>query len=304
MIQLQVDFSLLNKYFGISLNKIPQYANKDIEEIMELEAQQGNTKAANYEKILSDPDKIIEIFKLSNPENKLIILQNMSEGDLDDLLPFLKNEQLSLGLNFFTDEKLLTMCQGLPVEEIVGMIFEKFNLFDVLSLMEDDNMNDFLMQPDVERKYAQKYFESLDEQTLKNIMVYSFGVEFKDKDYRENIEHLENLNDREYKRFMLSLERENKMNLINGIVEQEEDLLLLFEPSDLIAPMTLLMKQDKVKMMKNLDPEFLIPMIQELPIDLTQIVLTQIDPMEFAKVLVKDFKDILPSVVLFSTKTN
>ena len=56
MIQLNVDFSLLNKYFGISPSKIQQYANKDFEEIMKLEAQQGNEQARNYQQILSDPD--------------------------------------------------------------------------------------------------------------------------------------------------------------------------------------------------------------------------------------------------------
>ena len=55
-------------------------------------------------------------------------------------------------------------------------------------------------------------------------------------------------------------------------------------------------------MMSGLDSEFLVPMIQELPMDLTQIVLTQIDPNEFAKILTEDFEDILASVVLFSNK--
>ena len=90
--------------------------------------------------------------------------------------------------------------------------------------------------------------------------------------------------------------------MINTIVEQDEDLLTLFEPDDLVKPMTLIMKEDKIKMMKNLDKEFLTPMIQELPMDLTQIVLTQIDPSEFAEVIARDFQNILSQVVLFSTK--
>ena len=105
MIQLQTDFSLLYHYFGITPNKIlHQYTNKSIEEIMELEAQQGNAKAQEYKKILSDPDKILEIFKLANVENRFIILQNMSEQDLDNLLPFLDQESLVNGLKFFNEE--------------------------------------------------------------------------------------------------------------------------------------------------------------------------------------------------------
>ena len=302
MIQLNVDFTLLNKFFGIPIKRIFQYANKDIEEIMELEAAQGNQKAANYKKILSDPDKILEIFKLANVENKLIILQNMSEGDLDDLLPYLTQEQLAKGLNFFTEEKLLEFSSKLPIEELCGMIFEKFTLLDVLSFMSEDSMDKFIMEPDVERKYAQNYFESLDKETLEKIMMYSFGEEFEGKNRDEYLQHLENLEFKEYKRFLLSMERENKINLINGIAAQEPDLVYLLEPSDIIAPMELLMKEDKVKLMSTLDSEFLIPMIQELPLDLTQIVLTQIDQNDFAEILARDFQDILSSVVLFSNK--
>ena len=303
MIQLQVDYTLLNKFFGIPPSRITRYANKSFEEIMELEAQQGNTKAEEYKKILSDPEKIEEIFKLSNLENKFIILQNMSEEDLDKLLPYLKQDQLAKGLQFFTEEKLVAMSKELPLEILLEMIFQKFQMVDILTLMDDDAMNKFLMEPEVEIKYAQKYFETLDQKTLEKIMMQSFGQAFEGQTKEEYLEHLQNLNQTDYKRFMVSMERESKIGLIDGIVEQEEDLLLLFEADDIVKPMEMLMKGDKIKLMSSLDSEFLVPMIQELPIDLTQIVLTQIDPKDFAEILTEDFQDILSSVVLFSNST-
>ena len=301
MIQLQVDFTLLNKFFGIPLAKIPQYANKDLEEIMELEAQQGNTKAKNYEKILSDPDKLYEIFKLSNVENKFIILQNMSEGDIDDLLPMLEQEDLMRGLNFFTDEKLVTMCQHLPIEALADMMLQKFNLTDILELMGEDAMDKFINQPDVDRKYSQEYFASLHGEDLQKILTKYLGPEFEHKSQREGLDELQNMNDSKYQQFILSLDRGDKMNMINGIAAQNTDLIYLFENSDMVAPMNMLLKEDKVKLMGNLDKEFLLPMIEELPVDLTQIVLTQIDSRDFSEILARDFQDILSSVVLFST---
>lgn len=304
MIQLQVDFSLLNRFFGIPMAKLTQYANKDLEEIMKIEAAQGNEKAAQYKKILSDPDKIMEIFKLSNVENKFIILQNMSEADLDKLLPFLNQEQLAKGLNFFTEEKLMTMCEHLPIEEIIGMVFEKFNLVDVLTLMKEDSMDQFMMQPDVEKRYVYNYFETMDQKALEKIMIQSFGANMEGKTSKEYNEHLQNLDDNDFNTFILSLEREAKIGLIDGIVKQDQELLTLFKPDDLIRPMELIMKQDKIKMMQGLETEFLVPMIQELPMDLTQIVLTQIDPREFSEILAEDFQDILSSVVLFKKGMN
>lgn len=302
MIQLNTDFTLLNKFFGITPSKIYKYANMDFEEIMKLEAEQGNQKAANYKEILSDPDKLLEIFKLANPENKLVILQNMSEHDLDKLLPLLTNEQLSMGLQFFNDEKLIEMCTNLPIEELIGMVFEKFCLYDVLSLMEESSMDKFIAQPDVERRYSEKYFEGLQQSSLEMIMVNSLGADFKGKSKEEYLEEIKKMNDGDYSSFLTSIERKNKIEMINTIVGQDEELLTLFNPDDLVKPMTLIMKEDKIKMMKNLDKEFLTPMIQELPMDLTQIVLTQIDPNDFAEVIASDFQDILGEVVLFSTK--
>ena len=284
--------------------KLTQYANKDLEEIMKIEAAQGNEKAAQYKKILSDPDKIMEIFKLSNVENKFIILQNMSEADLDKMLPYLNQEQLAKGLNFFTEEKLMTMCKHLPIEEIIGMVFEKFNLVDVLTLMKEDSMDQFMMQPDVEKRYVYNYFETMDQKALEKIMIQSFGANMEGKTSKEYNEHLKNLDDNDFNTFILSLEREAKIGLIDGVVKQDEELLTLFKPDDLVRPMELIMKQDKIKMMKGLEVEFLAPMIQELPMDLTQIVLTQIDPRDFSEILAEDFQDILSSVVLFKKGMN
>ena len=60
------------------------------------------------------------------------------------------------------------------------------------------------------------------------------------------------------------------------------------------------MKQDNIELMSALDPEFLIPMIQQLPMDLTQIVLTQIDANDFSEILASEYQDILKDVVLFA----
>lgn len=300
MIQLQVDYSLLNKFFGIPISRIAGYGNKELEEIMEIEAANGNKKAGEYQKILSDPDKILDIFKLANLENKFIILQNMSEQDLDKILPFLTPQQLANGLQFFTEEKLMMMCKELPIDALLLMVLEKFCMMDILKLMPEESMNKFIMQPQVERKYAQTFFESLDKKTLEKIMVKSLGMEFYDKDKDEYLEHLEKMDDNDFKSFLVSMEREEKMFLINSMVDQEPNLALLFEQDDVIRPVEKLMKVDKIKVMSKLDPEFLVPMIQELPIDLTQIVLTQIDPMQFAEILAEDFQDILSQVVLFS----
>lgn len=301
MIQLNLDFSLLNKFFGIPVSRIAQYENKDLKEIMELEEQQGNKKAADFEKILSDPEKLFQIFKLSNIENKYIILQNMSESDLDNLLPYLTEDQLALGLYFFTDEKLIEMTKSLPIEELALLVFEKFSTAVVLSFMDESAMDVILKEPDMERGYAQEYLESLNQNILEQLMMNAYGAEQMGKSKKEYLDYISELEDHDFQNFLLSFDKEFKMGLISGMMKQDPDLLTLFKPTDMVRPMeVMLLKDDKIKMLNNLDKEFLIPMIKELPMDLTQVVLTQIDSREFSKILAQDFDDILSSVVLFS----
>ena len=57
-------------------------------------------------------------------------------------------------------------------------------------------------------------------------------------------------------------------------------------------------KHDILKCMDVLDPEFLIPMVEELPPDLLQVVATQIDPRIFAQVLIDEFPDVLSKIAL------
>ncbi len=300
MIQLNVDFSLLNKYFGISPSKIQQYANKDFEEIMKLEAQQGNEKARNYQQILSDPDKLMQIFKLANVENKFMILQNLSEHDLDNLLPYLSQEQLTMGLQFFNDEKILELCKQLPTEELLLMVYQKFSPYEIIELMPQESMDKFLAEPDVERKYIQKYFETLDQDVLFQIMQAQFPDTDENQTRGDFLSQLESMDDTKFNSFLLKMERNSKIALIAGVVDEQPDLMLLFNNDDIARPLENLMKQDNIELMSALDPEFLIPMIQQLPMDLTQIVLTQIDANDFSEILASEYQDILKDVVLFA----
>ena len=45
MIRLEIDLSYLAKHFEIGTQRLNQYGSKSIDEIMEVEAAQGNPKA-------------------------------------------------------------------------------------------------------------------------------------------------------------------------------------------------------------------------------------------------------------------
>ena len=54
---------------------VNEYGLKTIDEIIEAEAAQGNSQAVNYAKEMYDsPDKLIQIFRLADVENKFVLI--------------------------------------------------------------------------------------------------------------------------------------------------------------------------------------------------------------------------------------
>ena len=95
-----------------SSRMIQDYGLKTVDEIIEAEAAQGNTHAINYAReMYNSPAKLMKIFKLTDVENKFVILHNMDDRTRQMVLPLLDQEDLVMGLYFFTQDKLLEMLK-------------------------------------------------------------------------------------------------------------------------------------------------------------------------------------------------
>lgn len=106
MIRLDIDLSYLTKNFEIGTQRLNQYGAKSIDEIMEAEAAQGNTKAADFQQdVINDPKQLVKLFKLSNAKNRYAILSQMNSQDLEYIAQFLTPEDLQMGLMFFNKDK-------------------------------------------------------------------------------------------------------------------------------------------------------------------------------------------------------
>lgn len=167
-ITIAADMHLLCSLFHISPQKIANdYQGMTVDEIMEAEAAQGNVAAAHYDsEILSNPQKLIELFKLEDVGNKFAILHNMNEHDLDNLLPLLKQEDLVQGLNFFTKEKLLTMDEDLPKQQLVKLVGQLFPPDQIMQLLPEEQLNKMLQSTDMDKQQELKYLQSIKPEIL------------------------------------------------------------------------------------------------------------------------------------------
>ena len=303
MIRLDIDLSYLTKNFEIGTQRLNQYGSKSIDEIMEAEAAQGNTKAAEYQQeVTNDPRELIKLFKLSNARNRYAILSQMNSSDLEYLINFLDPSDLQMGLMFFTKEKILNLIYDLPKNKICSIVFQAFSIEQFLKIIPEKELNKFFDSDKLDKNKILDFVETLPPEKL-NKMVEKYMFQEEGKLQENNnwsqehvVKWLDQLQPEKFKKALQCFEREEKQALILNLTKEDNNLLTEFSKNALTFPLRQLDKVDIVKNMDKLEPQDLIKMVNELPDDLMAVVITQIDPMVFAELLSKNFQDILAEI--------
>lgn len=296
MIKIDVDLYYICNYFGINAQKIKQYGNIPLEEIMKKEAAAGNTAAAKFDSaVLNDPAALVKLFKLMTPRNRYRILKNMNETDLKYIMMFLSKEQLTYGLNFFTKDKLLQLTAQLPKEKIAKVVFNKFSPEHFMKLVPEAEMNKFFESTKVQEQKPNiiKAVQTLPTESLQGLMENLTGHPTKNVDRKQIGDTLKALSPEKFTKAIQSLDKEAKGKVILKLTEEKPDLMLEFSKAALMSPLKQLEKQDLVKCMNVLENEDLVNMLGELPKDLMSIVDTQIDPEKFGDILCNKFQKVL-----------
>lgn len=310
-ITLDTDMYLLCSMFNISRKKISdEYSGMSVEEIMKAEAAQGNRAAANFDQsILSNPVKLIELFQLNDPGNKFAILHNMNEQDLDELLPLLSPEDLAIGLNYFTKDKLLNMLEDLPKKELVKYAMEMFSPEQLIQYMPEEQLNKALMSTDMDKGLEIKYLQALKPEVLAQMYEAAtdqdapgsenMGMDGKAQyDGKQLYQQIVALPDNKFKEAMLSMPTQSKKDFIFKMTKDDPKIFLMFDSKAYCNIIN--QRKEKADMVKSanvIDEKQLVKMVSQLPQDLTAAVLTQIDTKKFADVLLAKFKNILSQII-------
>ena len=88
-IQVDTNLAYIQNKLGISAEIFTEkYANKSVTEIIKEEAASGNPQAiALASELLNNINLVMEIFSLANPENRLEIMSEMTDEQLNKFLP-------------------------------------------------------------------------------------------------------------------------------------------------------------------------------------------------------------------------
>ncbi len=297
-ITINTDLAYIQSKLNISTSKMETYQNKSIEEIIQTEAAEGNQAAIQLAAdMFTNVSQLVELFQLADPENKLAIMSEMTGSQLEKLVPMLETNDLVIGLNYFTQDTLLDLVKDIPKEELVKMVFQLFSQQQVINFMPEEQMDKLLTGTDMNKQMLLNNLERLPEIYLQQVYESVSGKEASGN-AKEMVAQIGQLGDLDYKNAIKNLQPTQKKELTYMLANQETKL---FEKFDTDAYTKIINrereKDEMVKGMSVIRPEYLQKMISELPQDLLAVVTTQIDTDKFADALINKFPELLAQIV-------
>lgn len=297
---LDTNMKLFAERMNISSSRMIQdYGLKTVDEIIEAEAAQGNTQAINYAReMYNSPAKLIKIFKLTDVENKFVILHNMDDRTREMVLPLLDKEDLVMGLYFFTQDKLLEMLKEVDIEELVNVVLGAFALEDIVMMFTEDDLAAFFQNEKLEKYDVIEQLKSMPPEVMIKFVEGVTGKPSDETNPMDLIKSIESLPIDKYRDFMSAIDPDVQRQLTFQLTKTKPEYLQLFENNTYINMLSTLMKPEMVKPMIALEKESIVNMITELPDDLMSIVGAQIDTKVFAEFLLDDRLDLLEGALM------
>lgn len=297
-IKINTDLDYLLARLNIPPTRAEQYEDKTIEEILDSEAAAGNQAAIKMAAdMFTDVNQLVELFQLADPDNKLAILSSMTESQLDKLIPMLETQDLLEGLNFFTQASLLDMLKDIPKEEMLKAVFQMFSESQIIEYMPEKELDKLLTGTDMDKDKLLEALQYIPEMYLQQVVESITGEEAQGSSH-ELVKQIGQFGDLDYKNALMNLQPTQKRQLTFILTNQENKL---YEKFDTDAYTHIINrerdKDETVKGMSVIKPEYLEKMIKQLPQDLLSVVITQIDTEKFADSLINKFPELLAKFV-------
>lgn len=297
---LDTNMKLFAERMNITSSRmINDYGLKTVDEIIEAEAAQGNSQAVNYAReMYNSPAKLINIFKLTDVENKFVILHNMDDKTRAEVLPLLDPSDLVMGMYFFTQDKLLDLLMNVDIEELVNVILTAFPLESIVLMFTEDDLAAFFQQQELEKSDVIEQMKCMPPDVMQKFVEGVTGQPFGETDPMQLIDSIASLPLDKYRDFMSSIDPDVQRQLTFQLTKEEPEYLQLFSNKTYVDMLSTLMKADMVKPMIALNKETMVEMIELLPEDLMSIVAAQIDTEVFAEYLLDGHLDVLENAMM------
>lgn len=297
---LDTNMKLFAERMNITSSRMIQdYGLTTVDEIIEAEAKRGNTKAVNFAMDLyNSPDKLMKVFRLTDVENKFVILHNMDDATRAMVVPMLDKEDMILGLYFFTQEKLLSMLMEVDMEELVNVVLGAYALEEIIMMFTEDDLAGFFQHDDLDRNDVIEQLKALPPEVMIQFVEGVTGKPSDETNPDDLIKMIEEMPTDQYRDFMSAIDPNVQRQLTFQLTKTKPEYLQLFENYTYVNMLSKLMKPEMVKPMIALEKESMTNMILELPDDLLSIVAAQVNTRDFAEFLLDDHLDVLQDSIM------
>lgn len=299
-IVIDANMRLFAERLNISSSRMIQdYGLSTVEEIIEAEAERGNNKAIRAaQEYYHSPDKLIKYFGLADVENRFVLLHKMDDETRAKLLPKLSQEDLVMGLYFFTQEKLLKMLEQVDIQEIVNVVLEAFPLEQIVLMMSEEDLAGFFMNQDLDKKDVMDQLKCMPADAMQKFIENLTGMPSDKTNIEDLFRTIDQLPDDKFHKFMASIDPDTQRQVVFQLAETDPKNLQFVNQEAYVEMMSTLVKPDMVKPMIMLNKETLVDMIEELPSDLMSIVAAQIDVKDFATFLQDGHMDLIEEALM------
>ena len=313
-IGIETNLALICSAINVNYVKmINEYSGMTIEQIVTKERSEGNTLADNFTlDILNNPEKLVEFIKLYNPDNKFAILSHMNENDLMDMLPLLEDEDLIMGLNFFTQEQLFNFVAELPPDQAANLALQMFSPEHLMCLMPNEALDDVIGKRELKQmrglelacvatlppEIKAQMIEAVTGEIPGGVKGVNLAGEYEFDD-EMLMKQITEFDKDVFQESLHAIPHGHKQLFMLGMVTEEPGIWGLFDSqyfSDIIAARK--KKDDIIESAFVIEKPQLVQMNALLPKELMSVVLTQIKSGLFAEVLQQNFRDVLGQLVV------
>ena len=298
---LRIDANLyeIQNRLNITSERMQTYSDKSVDDIIDAEAAQGNTKALEFARQLeSDPATLIKTYGMDSPTVKHQILSQVPEQQMPELLELLSDEDLRMGLYFFSEEKLLNLMQKeASIEEVVNAAAICFPIEKIIEMMPDKELNQFVINKEIDPEFMKKNLQMMPPEVLAAMIETATGEPVMEEDPIKLVDMLYGLDKETYQEAMISMDPDAKKQMVYNMQKQNPEVMCLFSAEAYTDMMGTLQKPDMMAGTMALQTDTLINMNAELPPELLSIVLTQMDTKDFAKMLIEKHPELLNQLI-------
>ena len=296
MVNLDIDMELLTKYAYLVQG---QFASNGVENAQKEEGVEAGKGTKFYKQKGYGAKNLVDDLDLRDPKVRYAIIKMMKQSEVMKLLPLLSKKAMLQGMKFFTAEKLSTLLSYLPEEMLAKMCQSMFSAKQMMELMPLNCVKKFLTNQKIDKKNIFKYMEEQMKSTeIAAMYQQATGQSIGTTDKQKMLGKMAHLDKKTFNKALMHMNPKDTKNMAAFILQKQPELTKEFSSLQMSMCFDKCPKNEIIKGMEALDSEALQKILQNLPPQLLEQVVTQIDPKVFADQLLNNLSQVLDRMQL------